>query len=545
MIGEIKFDGLSPADLTAFYSNNNAVLTITSTGETLTIENFSGFVETQKTILSFNNDVKMRFDSEGSPFLNVAGTDLDDTITAFLANSVVNGLSGNDTLIGTSGKDTLYGGEGKDILNGCEDDDYLDGGDGNDTYIYGSGFGNDVINDADGINKIKLIGLNAADLTVNRVDENNDIVLMIVATSETLTINNFRKEGVDSRFVFEFEDMSTGTIDWDKAAFVINAPENGEDANLDKIVIFEIGNGDHAISADSGIDKIKFIGLISTDLMTYFAADGSAVLTIAETGEKFTIENFAEFADTAVVLEFENQEMRLDDQGSPFLNVVGTDSDDEITAFYKNSSMFGGIGNDTYSLAAGFGSNVIEDNDGDNKVKLLGINFDAVSFETTNSGELVITVIESGDVLTIRNFDSERFTFEFADEVSGTFNVETGEFERILSEEELAAIEAAKTEDELAQANADILDELYADDNSVSDLFTDNADAVISVVTDSVSVTDDNSNTSDQIDIQVMILTENMAAFSNESNISDSISMQSNTDSRGFADQLLVGTQAS
>ncbi|MDE7193111.1 MAG: hypothetical protein K2O14_03985, partial [Oscillospiraceae bacterium] len=323
VIGEIKFNGLSPADLTAFYSDNSAVLTITSTGEKLTIENFSGFVETQKTILSFNNGVKMRFDSEGSPFLNVAGTDSDDMITAFFANSVVNGLCGNDTLIGTPGKDVLYGGEGEDILNGGEGDDYLDGGHGNDTYIYGSGFSNDVINDADGINKVRLAGLNAADLSVSRVDENN-IVLMIVATGETLTINNFRKEGVDSSFVFEFDDMSTGTIDWDKAVFVINDPENSEEANLDKIVIFEIGNDDQTISADSRIDKIKFIGLTSTDLTAYFAADGSAVLMAAETGEKLTIENFAEFADTNVVLEFENQEMRLDDQGSPFLNVVGT-----------------------------------------------------------------------------------------------------------------------------------------------------------------------------------------------------------------------------
>ena len=129
--------------------------------------------------------------------------------------------------------------------------------------------------------------------------------------------------------------------------------------------------------------------------------------------------------------------------------------------------------------------------------------------------------------------------------MSGTFNVETGEFERILSEEELAAIEAAKTEDELAQANADILDELYADDNSVSDLLTESDNTVISEFTDSVSTADENENTADQIDVQVMILTENMAAFSNESNISDSMNMQSSTDSLAFADQLLVGTQAS
>ena len=134
---------------------------------------------------------------------------------------------------------------------------------------------------------------------------------------------------------------------------------------------------------------------------------------------------------------------------------------------------------------------------------------------------------------------------KFADEVSGTFNVETGKFERILSEEELAAIEAAKTEDEFAQANADILDELYAGDNSVSELLTESDNTVISEVIDSASTSDENENTANQIDIQVMILTENMAAFLDESNISDCVNMQSGTDNFEFANQLLVGTQVS
>ncbi|MDE7194255.1 MAG: hypothetical protein K2O14_09830, partial [Oscillospiraceae bacterium] len=230
--------------------------------------------------------------------------------------------------------------------------------------------------------------------------------------------------------------------------------------------------------------------------------------------------------------------------GNDTLN--GNDGDDILDGGEGNDFLYGGLGNDTYRFGIGYGSDIIEDNDGDNnKVELLGIGSDAVSFEMTDSEELVITITESGDVLTIRNFDSERFTFEFADEVSGMFNVETGKFERILSEEELAAIEAAKTEDELAQANADILDELYADDNSVSDLLTESDNTVISEISDSASTSDENENTADQIDIQVMILTENMAAFSNESNISDSMNMQSNTDSLAYADQLLVGTQAS
>ena len=275
--------------------------------------------------------------------------------------------------------------------------------------------------------------------------------------------------------------------------------------------IFNKGYGVDTISNVEGTNTIKIYAYSASQIKAYRTNWNDITITFADSKDKIVIEGF-----------FSSEANRN---------------------FYLTFN--GGEGNDTYRFGIGYGSDIIEDNDGDNKVELLSISSDAVSFEMTDSGELVITVTESGDVLMIRSFDSERFTFEFADEVSVTFNVETGEFERILSEEELAAIEAAKTEDELAQANADILDELYTDDNPVSELITDNDNTIIPEVANSIYTADENKNTADQIDIQVMILTENMAAFSNESNISDSMNMQNTTDDYMLASQLLVGNQAS
>lgn len=275
--------------------------------------------------------------------------------------------------------------------------------------------------------------------------------------------------------------------------------------------IFNKGYGVDTISNVEGTNTIKIYAYSASQIKAYRTNWNDITITFADSKDKIVIEGF-----------FTSEANRN---------------------FYLTFN--GGEGNDTYRFGIGYGSDIIEDNDGDNKVELLSISSDAVSFEMTDSGELVITVTESGDVLMIRSFDSERFTFEFADEVSVTFNVETGEFERILSEEELAAIEAAKTEDELAQANADILDELYTDDNPVSELITDNDNTIIPEVANSIYTADENKNTADQIDIQVMILTENMAAFSNESNISDSMNMQNTTDDYMLASQLLVGNQAS
>lgn len=75
-----------------------------------------------------------------------------------LKSSVVKiyGGSGNDTLLGKSGDDTLYGDEatlvsiianGGYILDGGARNDMLYGGGDNDTYIFGLGYGQDIISD--------------------------------------------------------------------------------------------------------------------------------------------------------------------------------------------------------------------------------------------------------------------------------------------------------------------------------------------------------------------------------------------------------------
>ena len=404
----------------------------------------------------------------------------------------INGGSGSDRLYGGNGNDQLYGNGGNDILDGGEGNDMLYGGAGNDTYIFNVGSGTDTIIDSEGINTISFgAGLTEDAMTAYRYNW-NDLMITFEGVEDKLIIQGYFGSESNRSFEVRFANGKR---------YAYNSAENP---------IKQV----HATEYD--------------DWMTAWSDSG--IILHGDGGN----DNLSGGAGNDILFGV---------IGSDTLN--GNDGDDILDGGEGSDFLYGGMGNDTYRFGVGYGSDIIEDNDGDNKVELLDISSDAVSFEMTDRGELVITITESDDVLTIRNFDSERFTFEFADEVSGTFNVETGEFERILSEEELAAIEAAKTEDEFAQANAEILNELYADDNSVFGLLTENDNIVIPEITDSASTADENENTTGQIDIQVMILAENMAAFSNESNISDSMNMQSSTDNSEFANQLLVVTQAS
>lgn len=479
VIGEIKFEGLNPSDLTVSYSEENAILTATQTGKTLTINDFANFVKSQNPILIFADGTKLNFDSEGSPFLNVVGTDFDDEITAYYKDSI------------------------------------MLGGLGNDVYILSAGFGAAVIKDYDGDNTIKFMDI-CSDAVLFDMADNGELIITNPENGDVLTVREFNSKN----FIIDFADGVKGYYDAEADEFINNAeqlpadddlPQQGESENTDNP---DVVNDN---MTDEGNDE-QSTGNTYDDNLNQSNGEGSV-------NDSEPTETQTDNTDSG-----ESQEPEITDE-------ILNDSDNGAQSLESAAS-------DTYIIEFGFGEKDIEDNDGNNTIKFLNICIDAVSFEMTESGELVITIIESGDVLTIRNFDSERFTFEFADEISGTFNIETGEFERILSEEELAAIEAAKTEDELAQANADILDELYAGDNSVSDLLTEDNSTVISE-NSAVSDAEDNSNVANQIDVQVMILTENMAAFLNESNISDCMNMQSGTNNFEFANQLLVGTQVS
>lgn len=494
-------DGISLDELDIISVGEDIVISLSDSEDKLIINGFAenpdnyilevgGERTSLKDRVSAVNDEFLSGSDESDYIVNenssiVAGGSGDDRIIGNDGDEIIFGDSGNDQILSDSGNDVIFGGSG-------DGNDMLYGGAGNDTYIFNVGSGTDTIIDSEGINTI-LFGAGLTEDAMTAYRHNwNDLMITFEGVEDKLIIQGYFGSESNRNFEVRFADGTRYAYD--------------DAENPIKQV--------HATEYD--------------DWMTAWSDNGIA---LHGDGGNDNLTGGA------------GDDMLFGGVGNDTLN--GNDGDDILDGGEGSDFLYGGLGNDTYRFGIGYGSDIIEDNDGDNKVELLDISSDAVSFEMTDRGELVITITESDDVLTIRNFDSERFTFKFADEVSGTFNVETGKFERILSEEELAAIEAAKTEDEFAQANADILDELYAGDNSVSELLTESDNTVISEVIDSASTSDENENTANQIDIQVMILTENMAAFLNESNISDCVNMQSGTDNFEFANQLLVGTQVS
>lgn len=498
----INIYGYSANQIKAYRTNwNDITITFVDSEDKLVIEGFFTSEANRNFYLTFNGGGKIHATASNSPLRTIYGTDGEDYMAAMDDRGVtlygengadnLNGGSGSDKLYGGNGNDQLYGNGGNDTLDGGEGNDMLYGGAGNDTYIFNVGSGTDTIVDSEGVNTISFgAGLTEEAMTAYRHNW-NDLMITFEGVEDKLIIQGYFGSESNRNFDVRFADGKR---------YAYNDAKNP----IKQVHATEYGDWMGAWS-DNGI---ALHGDGGNDNLT-----GGA-----------------------------GSDMLFGDIGDDTLN--GNNGDDILDGGEGNDFLYGGSGSDVYNFGIGYGSDIIEDSDGDNVVRFLDVNPDEASFELKDNGEFMISVGEGGDVLTIRKFDPECFAFEFADNVSGTFNVETGSFEKTLTEEELAALEAAKTEDELAQANADILDELYADEDSVSDLLTYNDDTVPSEIADSASA-DESDNSAYNIEVQVMILTENMAAFSNESNISDSMNMQSSADSLAFADQLLVETQAS
>ncbi len=207
--------------------------------------------------------------------------------------------------------------------------------------------------------------------------------------------------------------------------------------------------------------------------------------------------------------------------------LTGNAGNDVLDGGEGNDYLSGGEGDDTYIFAKGYGNDIVEDYFGVNSIVFSGIKSDEVTFSKGNSGELTANIAE--DVITIKNYNSENYVFEFADGITGTVDSQTAEFTESVDD------------DEIVQNGAELLDRIYQNDTVITEhQFTETENTDIAEKNDLFD--NDGKEVADKTDIQIMILTENMAAFNSEDNISDSLNI-AGTEDITVLNQLFVNSQ--
>jgi Ca2+-binding RTX toxin-like protein len=247
-------------------------------------------------------------------------------------NDYLGGTNGNETLAGLGGNDLIQAYSGSDVLDGGFGNDTLWGGLGDDTYVFGRGYGSDLIQDDGGIaDTIQLAsGILLADVTLL---QNGSVLLLSLDQSAT----QIRFAGIEQ---IEF----AGGPLWDAAAiaahtFVGSVNAMFGTAGNDTFVV------DHTLdtvteSVNQGTDTIQ-------SLVSY---------TLPDNVENLTLTGY----------------FNVDGTGNSLNNVIiGNSGNNVLAGGLGFDTLQGGAGDDAYILV--FGGVIIEaPNEGLDAITFIG-----------------------------------------------------------------------------------------------------------------------------------------------------------------------------
>ncbi|MEC3863369.1 calcium-binding protein [Mesobacterium sp. TK19101] len=318
----------------------------------------------------------------------------------------------------TDGDDAIYGVLNDNTLDGGAGDDFLTGVQGFDTYIYGRGYGRDVVLDNDlsaalfgsKDDKITFIDdLRWTDIEFLRDGASDTLRLQVAGTDDQLILTDY----LDYVFLVGFTNLieeivfADGTV-WDHLKllqhYVDIARTDGDDTIYgfeyiqDRIdgglgndrlegqgasdtYVFGIGYGTDTVfdastaflSGPGNADKIEFTG-INSDGVTFSRTALGLIISINGTDDRIILENqyvragqqrhaieFFQFADrTLDYTDFNPEDIDLvgTDAGE---TIAGSDFGETLDARGGDDLLVGADGGDTYLFDVGYGNDTIED----------------------------------------------------------------------------------------------------------------------------------------------------------------------------------------
>ncbi len=309
----------------------------------------------------------------------------------------------------TDGDDAIYGLLNDNRLDGGAGDDFLTGLEGSDTYVFGRGYGEDVVLDDD--YSLKLFGapddylefvddLRWSDFDFLRDGASDTLRMQIKGTGDTLILTDYLESVLFVGYVNLIEQITygDGTVwSWTKLLqHYVDIAKTADDdliygfdvsdfidggAGDDRLegqggndtYVFERGYGTDTILDYGGAERVEMRG-IRSDEVTFSRTDLDLIITVDDTGDQLILENQyvrANVQNYAVEdFVFEDRIFVFTDLNPEDLDLVGTSLDETITGSNFNETLdgrdgddllIGRDGGDTYKFDAGYGQDVIVD----------------------------------------------------------------------------------------------------------------------------------------------------------------------------------------
>lgn len=373
-VNAIDIYGYTQGQIKAYRTNwNNLTITFEDSDDKLVIEGFFNSEADRNYYLTFSGGSRIHATASDSPLRTIYGTNDSEYIVAMDDRGVtIYGESGDDNLNGGNGADKLYGGNGADRLNGNSGNDILDGGKGND-YLHGG------------------------------------------AGKDTYIFN----KGYGTDTIIDSEGVNTISF--------------GNGLPADQLTAYRTNWNDLTVTFKDVTDKLIING--------YFTSESNRKFNVQfANGLHFAFDDAENPIKQVHATEYDDWMNAWSDDGIILYGDKGNDhltggkGADTLCGGKGNDYLSGNKGNDTYIFGEGYGSDTIEDSDGNNLVVFDGLALNKVTFQMKANGNLVISLKGSEDTLTIKNFSSDLYLFEFANGVTGTVNADTGEITKIAVE---------------------------------------------------------------------------------------------------------------
>ena len=438
----LQFTGINASGVTLASAANDPddlIITVTATGQTIRIN------EQFYTTLSSNYGIEQIVFADGTTWNQAAMI----AATAFF----LPGTQGDDTLVGGSNNDTIQGGLGNDTL---------DGGAGSDTYVYASGDGNDLINQAfnNGTDTLQFTNINASGITLAAAQNDyDDLVITITTTGQTIRVNEQFYTGLN--YSIEQIVFADGTT-WDLAAIAAATAIFGTAGNdtmwgntqnntligglgndtLDggagsDTYVYASGDGNDLINQafNNGTDTLQFTNINASGITLAAAQDDydDLVITITTTGQTIRVnEQFYTGLNYSIeqIVFADGTTWDLATIGAA-TSFVGTTGNDTIWGNTQNNTLIGGLGNDTldggagsdtYVYASGDGNDLINQafNNGTDTLQFTNINASGITLAAAQDDydDLVITITTTGQTIRVNeqfytglNYSIEQIVF--------------------------------------------------------------------------------------------------------------------------------------
>lgn len=351
------------------------------------------------------NGTRVRFDRlDPAPFaldigssenliVNAGGGDDSFAATGNLAALIqitVDGGSGNDTLLGSNGVDLLLGGDGDDFLDGQQGNDVALMGTGNDVFQWDPGDGSDTVEGQDGSDALLMNGSSGSEIfnvAANgdrvRLTRNLGNIVMDLNDLESIDIN--AQGGTDTAVV----DDLAGT---DLVEVNVNLAAAGGGDGQSDVVIVSGTQGNDVIDIFGSGSSVAVVGLAATVNIDFAEPAHDSLVVNSLSGQDGMTASTLSAGIIRLTLDGgEDDDQLLGSQGADVL--LGGGGADFLFGDGGNDVVLMGAGDDLFQWDPGDGDDVLEGQEGTDKLLFFG----------SNASETINVLANGGRVLFLRD----------------------------------------------------------------------------------------------------------------------------------------------